>query len=107
MTTSEILETLEDHFPEALLAGGFNDAILGVAEGWFDHSRETVVCYDFRKCVQILTAQGMDEEGAEEYLDFNTLGAYLGEGTPVFLHRWRSEKKSPANGDQSAHGRIT
>jgi hypothetical protein len=27
----------------------------------------------------------MTREEAEEYMDFNVLGAYMGEGTPVFI----------------------
>jgi hypothetical protein len=26
---------------------------------------------------------------AEEYLDFNAIGAYVGEQAPLFLHDWR------------------
>lgn len=52
----------------------------------------TVVCYDYAKCVEILKAKSeMTEEEAEEFLNFNTLGAYVGETTPLFLHDWRKE----------------
>jgi len=51
-----------------------------------------VVCYDYAKCVEILKAKSeMTEEEAEEFLNFNTLGAYVGETTPLFLHDWRKE----------------
>jgi hypothetical protein len=35
---------------------------------------------------------GMEEAEAEEYLDFNTVGAYVGKETPMFLHNWRESK---------------
>jgi hypothetical protein len=91
MKTPEILEMIRDDFPEVLTADGFDDAILGITEGWFDGSQRGVVCYDYNRCVEILVTQGCDEEEAEEYLQFNTLGAYMGEFTPVFLHHWRRE----------------
>ena len=28
----------------------------------------------------------MSDEEAEEYFNFNTLGAWMGEGTPLFVH---------------------
>ena len=31
----------------------------------------------------------MTEDEANEWLQFNTLGAYVGPTTPVFLYRWR------------------
>jgi hypothetical protein len=89
VTTDEMIESLCESYPEALTADGFDDAIVGVVDGWMGDSRETVVCYDYAKCVQILMAGGMDEEMAEEWMDFNVLGAYMGHTTPVFLHDWR------------------
>jgi hypothetical protein len=82
-----IRETLAESYPDLLTADGFDDAILGVVEGC---NRTTVVCYDYRKCVEILMRDSeMDEEEAEEYLNFNTTGAWHGEETPMFLHNWR------------------
>ncbi|HXA25616.1 MAG TPA: hypothetical protein VNW90_25335 [Acetobacteraceae bacterium] len=82
-----IRETLAEEYPELLTADGFDDAILGVVEGC---GRETVVCYDYGKCVQILMRDSkMDEAEAEEFLNFNTVGAYVGKETPMFLHNWR------------------
>ena len=89
MTSAQILESLRDNYPECLLADGFEEALIGVVDG---ACRQPVACYDFAKCVDILVAQGMDEEEAEEYLEFNTLGAYVGEMTPLFLHDWRNEE---------------
>lgn len=91
MDTDEILKRLEECYPEVLKADGFDDAILGVVEGWFNSRHHAVICYDYVKCVEILISQGMLLEDAEEYLNFNTLGAYVGPYTPVFLSNWRSE----------------
>ena len=89
MTTEEILQVLEEQFPDCWTPDGFDAALIGVVEG---ACRETVACYDYRKCVQILMERdGMDEDGAEEFLNFNVTGAFMGDHTPVFLHDWRRE----------------
>lgn len=90
MTSAEIIERIREECPELLLADGFDDAVVGLAEGWFEHSHQVTVCYDYAACINILVKRdGMDEEEAEEYFNFNCLGAYVGEHTPVFLHDWR------------------
>jgi hypothetical protein len=72
---------------EALVADGFEDAVIGVAERC---SCPPLVVYDAERCVQILAQGGMDHEEAYEYFYFNVLGAWVGEGTPLFL--WRREE---------------
>ena len=66
-----------------LLADGFDDAFLGVAQrfGWL----ETVACYDYLRCLEILVEAGATHEEAEEYFTYNTLGAWVGPRTPVFV----------------------
>ena len=32
--------------------------------------------------------QNMSEEEAVEYFEYNTLGSYMGENTPVFVRTW-------------------
>lgn len=86
MTPAEIIERVRDCFPDCLLADGFDDAIIGVVDG---ACREPVACYDYQKCVEILMANGMDGDDAEEYLEFNTIGAFVGEHGPLFVHDWR------------------
>lgn len=72
---------------ELLFADGFDDAIIGTVSIWAGNSRERVVLYDYEKCVDILVAEGeCDREEAEEHLEFNTLGAYVGPKTPAYAH---------------------
>jgi hypothetical protein len=78
----QIAETDED----VLLATGFEDAFIGLAVRC---GSEAVAVYDYFKCVEVLmTRDGMGEEEAEEYMQFNVVGAYVGERTPWFLY-WR------------------
>lgn len=64
-----------------LFADGFDDAILGVAERI---GTEPVVAYSTPKIIEILS-RDMTEDEAVEYFEFNILGAYVGERTPVFI----------------------
>jgi hypothetical protein len=81
----EMRAWIAEQNPEALLADGYEDAIIGVAERC---SQPILVVYDAEKCIQILVDRdGMEPDEAREFFEFNTLGAWGGEGTPVFL--WR------------------
>jgi len=64
-----------------LFADGFDDAIIGVAERI---GMEPVVAYSTHKIIEILS-RDMTEDEAVEYFEFNILGAYVGERTPVFI----------------------
>ena len=79
-----VFEYLQEEYPELLIADGFNDALLGVAHRC---GQPTIAIYDRRKCIEILMAQGLDEDGAEEFFSFNTEGAWMGPETPAFLAR--------------------
>lgn len=71
---------------EALLADGLEAAVLGVAERC---GKPGLVVYDAEKCIEILMERdGMSREDATEFFVFNTLGAWVGEGTPLFLWRF-------------------
>ena len=76
---------IEEEFDEgvALKADGFDEAIIGSAERC---GLPIMVAYDWDKCVDILRARdGMSLEEAIEFMNFNVTGAYMGEGTPVFV----------------------
>lgn len=69
---------------EGLTADGFSSALVGLVEGWFSGGRRTVALYDYARCVEILEAEGMDRDEAEETMEINVCGAYVGEHTPAF-----------------------
>lgn len=69
--------------PNALLADGLEDAFVGYTVN-FHHAH--VAVYDYDKCVQVLVNRdGMTWEEAEEFLEFNTLSAYVGDNGPLFV----------------------
>jgi hypothetical protein len=72
---------------ELLFADGFDDCIIGVSSGFNDAYK---VVYNMGKIIDKLIADGMTAEEAEEYFDFNILGAYVGERTPLYVNVYGS-----------------
>lgn len=69
--------------PEMLLADGLEDAFIGVTS---NHHHAQVAVYSHEKCIKIfIDRDGMSEEEAEEFFQFNTLGAYVGKHGPLFV----------------------
>jgi regulator of replication initiation timing len=85
----EIEDMLKDISPEALYADGLDDAFLGAAEGWQGHGHAAVAAYDYDACVRIFMSQGMTHDEAEEWMEINVLGAYVGELTPIFIRTYK------------------
>ena len=75
------MDRLAEEYPDLMRMDGFDDAILGVVE----RIGLQTVCYDLNKVIEILMKQGMDEQDAWDWYQFNMLGAWVGEATPVFL----------------------
>lgn len=62
---------------------GCDAAIIGVGERC---GMEPVVVYDHIKLVECLRAlHQWDEDTAAEWIDYNILGAYVGEDTPIVV----------------------
>jgi hypothetical protein len=89
MTFEEIKELLAEENPEALLANGFEGALVGIARQF---SKPALALYDRTLCIAILMERdGMNIEEAEEFFEFNTQGAWAGEGTPLFATLFKRE----------------
>lgn len=80
MTPEEVAEYNE----EALICDGFDEAIIGVAERI---NLGPVAAYSVEKILDILVERdGMTYEEALEYFQYNIIGAWMGEYTPVFIY---------------------
>lgn len=78
-------EDISEINPEALLIDGFDEAIIGMAERI---NLGPVVAYDVEKIIQIMVERDeMTYEEAIEYFEFNILGAWVGENTPIFINK--------------------
>lgn len=70
-----------------LLADGFNRGFLGMTQEWNGRVRSV---YDYDRCVRVLMRRDkMTEEEAIEFMDFNVVGSYVGEATPLFVRRMK------------------
>lgn len=78
-----IKEALAEINPAALLADGFESALIGYT---VNQHHAVVAVYDINLCEAVLVVRdGMTPEEADEFLSFNTLGAYVGENGPLFV----------------------
>lgn len=69
-----------------LKADGFDNAVIG--SGKNPTTGQDIVVYDYLKCLEILQERdGMEYDEAWEFMEFNVVGAYMGEGTPIFMFR--------------------
>ncbi len=76
----ELLADLEE---DILLMDGFDDAIIGYSQRIND---PTLAVYSWELMVKILMERdGMSDEEAMDYIDFNCLGAWVGERTPIIV----------------------
>jgi hypothetical protein len=67
-----------------LLADGFDSAVLGLSRGTLGAD---VAVYSIDRCIDILVKRdGMSEEEAIEFMNFNVLDAYMGPMTPIFVY---------------------
>jgi len=79
----ELREALAELNPEALLADGLEAALIGYT---VNHHHAHVAVYDINKCIEVLVDRdGMSHEEADEFLSFNTLGAFVGENGPIYI----------------------
>jgi hypothetical protein len=82
---TDIKQMIVEHYCDLiddapLFADGFDDAIIGI-----DPNTMRVV-YSRNECINVLMRMnGMGEEEALEFLEYNTFCAYVGEYTPIFI----------------------
>ena len=88
MTLAELLGVLEEN-PETQYMEPreqFDSCIVGLGYRFHDGP---LAMYSADKVIAAFVDGGMDEEEAQEWFDFNVIGAWLGEGTPVYV--WDDE----------------
>jgi hypothetical protein len=84
----------------ALFADGFDEALIGHTV-YQPGPRKAVPVYDLDKMLDILVERdGMSLDEAQEYIDFNVTGAWMGENTPLFAVSY------PAKDDLARDGMI-
>ena len=81
MSFEDVRESIAQINEEALLAEGFEKALIGYVE----IASKTLALYDREACIEILMKRDkMTRDGAEEFFGFNVQGASVGDHTPAF-----------------------
>lgn len=98
MTFEEIKVAVAAQNEDALLANGFENALIGVSMR-FGQNPIALYCYD--TCIEILMKRdGMTQDEAEEYFEFNVIGAGMGENTPAFAMIFKKEESKKGKGSK-------
>ena len=84
MKPEEIKDRIIEYNPEALLITGYDEALVGIVNRC---GSSELALYSYKKLVEITQQEGedMDIIDAIEYVDYNILGAYMGENTPMVI----------------------
>lgn len=82
-TRAELQEALEELGETTLLMDGFDEAFIG----WSRRINEPLLAvYSYDGLIKVCTERdGMDFEEAVEYVDYNVIGAWVGEQTPIIV----------------------
>ena len=75
---NEIIESYPEE--EFLKADGFDDAIIGI------EANSLRLVYSVELAVECLMRDNMCREDALEYLYYNTITAYVGDKTPIWIN---------------------
>ena len=76
------IDEVGERFPDAFKMDGFDDCVLGVC---YRFGQEPIIAYDQNKVIAKLQEDGMTEEEAIEFFEFNQIGAWVGDTTPCFI----------------------
>jgi len=76
------IKLAENWNPGLLFMDGYDNCIVGIVERF---GQPPIVCYNKTKILEMLVMDGCSHEEAEEYFEFNQLGASVGDSTPCFI----------------------
>lgn len=84
MEAVDIREQISEYNPEAILWDGLDSCIIGMStDGRAIYSLDSLLNH-----FQI--HEDMSEQDAREHIDYNIVGAYVGEYTPIHMHTFTS-----------------
>lgn len=90
MTTRKVLNDLFAEMDESvLLMDGFEDAFIGFSQRI---NEPILAVYSKSKMLNVLMFRdGMTYDEADEYIEFNCIGAWVGEQTPIIVRDFNGE----------------
>jgi len=77
-------EWVAEQNEEALFLDGYDACIVGVAERF---GVGPVAAYDYDAIIEKLVAGGLTYDDAVEHFEFNIIGAWVGDNTPIFVRK--------------------
>ena len=80
LTKKEFWSIAKEH--ELLLMDGYDDCIVGLMSRF---GQPSIVCYDKDQVLKKLVSGGLTYDEADEWFEYNQIGAWMGETTPCFL----------------------
>ena len=85
-----------DYTENLVTMNGYNDCIVGVVSTF---NGQQVIAYDIDKVIARLEEKdGMSPIEAIEYFEYNMLGAWVGDHTPIFISMLDEQHKEPSDG---------
>lgn len=84
-----IRDVLADENPEAICYDGMDEALIGIYRG--DLARQnmqerSIAVYSYVKFIEVyIKRDGMSEEEAIEFFDYNVAGGYIGKYQPLII----------------------
>lgn len=80
----EFRERCSEHNEHSIAWDGYDGAIVGFADRC---GSPALLVYDYELMVQVnMMRDGWTRESAMEWIDYNVVGAFVGEGTPLTLY---------------------
>jgi len=77
-----VREYLRENNPKANVFDGLDAAIIGVGN---QYTKDPLVIYSASKIIDCYMKQGMTQEGAVEFYEYNCACVWCGEGTPIIM----------------------
>ena len=78
-----LIETLEEENPEAIVYDDADEAVLGLV---YHNDKPPILAYSYIKWIKMLMDRdGMPEDEAVEYFDYNVDGLILGDNQPIII----------------------
>tara|TARA_Y100000310_G_scaffold177551_1_gene177616 strand:- start:249 stop:518 length:270 start_codon:yes stop_codon:yes gene_type:complete len=78
-----LIETLEEENPEAIVYDDAEEAVMGLV---YHSDKPPILAYSYSKWIKMLMDRdGMSEDEAVEYFDYNVDGLILGDNQPIII----------------------
>ena len=67
----------------------YDDCVIGIG---YRFSEGPLAVYSIPKVLKVMQGWGMDDQEAQEFFEYNTIGAWMGDGTPIFVHLFEEDE---------------